>query len=218
MVTSFETRSRQYSEDQDASQVFDEPDITTGYNSDYTEEETQEFSPDVTDVPQYDGETEYNDNNNLQEESEYTIVKTFMPNVEKTIDYQPPVIEKVSKETTTRSVVKLNARGKIFACMYGMVATLLVAFCIYNAVSLSNLNKSLDAKKTELGLMNNTINELNVEYSNNTTANKLPDGYTLVSEDNTVKTAVATRPNYVNIEESTNWFDKICNFLSNLFS
>lgn len=219
MVTSYRAQLNQDEEEYNSSPVFDTPDIANGYNSTYTEdeEETQEFSPSVEDAPNYEGETEYNDNNNLQEESEYTIVKTFMPNVEKQIDYAPPVIEKAPK-TTTRSVVKLNARGKIFACMYSVVATLLVAFCIYNAVSLSNINKTLNAKQTELSAMNNTVNELNVDYNNQTTANRLPEGYTTVNETNTVKTNIESRPNYVNIEESSNWFDKLCNFLSNLFS
>lgn len=223
MVTSYETRTNQENRVEDSSIYYDAPNMTTRYNSpSYTSEDeyVQDTSESVVEAPQYESELEYKDNEGgLQEESEYTIVKTFMPNVETTTNFVPPVIEQKPK-TTTKSVIKLNARGKIFACMYGLVSTLLVAFCIYNAVSLANINKNLAMKNAELNSINKTVNELNVELSTTTKQNitTLPEGFSKVSESNTVVTQIDKRPSYVQVEESSNWFDKICKFLSNLFS
>lgn len=223
MVTSYETRTNQENQVEDSSTYYDAPNMTTRYNSpSYTseDEDVQGTSESVVDAPQYESESEYKDNEGgLQEESEYTIVKTFMPNVEATTNFAPPVIEQKPK-TTTKSVIKLNARGKIFACMYGLVATLLVAFCIYNAVSLANINKNLAIKNAELNSINNTVNELNVELNSTKkpSSSTIPEGYTKVSESNTVVTQIDKRPSYVQVEESSNWFDRMCEFFSNLFS
>lgn len=182
-------------------------------------EQTEDARESVTDAPQYIGESEYNDGNDLQEEPEYTIVKTFMPNVEKA-KVEAPVVER-KQRVVTHSTIKLNARGKIFAVMYGVIATLLIAFCIYNAVSLANMGNQLKIKQSQLQEANRQVNELTLQYNEATNIGEngiIGSGYEPISESNTVYTTISKRPNYVNVEASTNWFDSICKFLSNLFS
>ena len=224
MVTSYKTRTNQNNTVEDSSaHYYDAPEVTTRYNgTDYTseDEETQGVNQSIVEAPQYDSESEYNDNHtDMQDDSEYTIVKTFMPNVESSTNFAPPIIEQKPK-MVTKSVIKLNARGKIFASMYCLVATLLVAFCIYNAVSLANINRSLANKNAELNSINSTVNELNVEIANNTNYNTVstPTGFTSVTDSNTVVTQRDKRPKYVQVEESSNWIDSICKFFSNLFA
>ena len=142
-----------------------------------------------------------------------------MPNVEKAKE-ETPVVER-KQRVVTHSTIKLNARGKIFAVMYGVIATLLITFCIYNAVSLANMGNQLKIKQSQLQEANRQVNELRLQYNEATNIGEdglIGSGYEPIGESNTVYTTISKRPNYVNVEASTNWFDSICKFLSNLFS
>ncbi len=185
----------------------------------YTTEIPDTTFDDVTETPDYTGETEYKTDELTGEENEYTIVKTFMPNVEREFVQQVPV--EIQRKTVTRTKVKLNTRGKIFACMYSLVATLLIAFSIYNAVALANVNKSISYKEQQYTKLNSEVNSLNVEYTNlnnyGQNGTNIPDGYQSVNSNNTVKLTIDQRPEFIEVSADGNWFNTICEFLSNLF-
>jgi hypothetical protein len=48
--------------------------------------------------------------------------------------------------------------------------------------------------------------------------NLVPDNFTSINSTNTVSVAIQERPTYATPEATTNAFDKICEFFSNLFS
>lgn len=166
----------------------------------------------------YDGESEYHatDMPSEEAEGEYAYVKTFMPNVEKretTIFDAKPKTKLVQK-----TKIKLNARGKILACAYSVIVCLLIAFCVYNAVAISNVKNALQSAEVEYAQTLNEVSLLQSNYDELSSMSKIDQStYTPVGEGNTVKVEIAKRPAFVHVEESTNWFDKICNFLSNLF-
>ena len=51
----------------------------------------------------------------------------------------------------------------------------------------------------------------------NFTNNSNQSNFVSVGEGNTVKMQIEKRPTFVQVDDSTNWFDKVCNFFSNLF-
>lgn len=176
-------------------------------------EEQEEYDAPTT----YEGESEYTASDMVteDEESEYAFVKTFMPNVER-----KSVVIETPKRTRVRqkAKLKLNARGKIFACMYSIVACLLVAFCIYNAVSISNIKNTLALKESEYAQSVSEVSVLQSNYDNLNSGSGLDQSvYNPISESNSIKFEIDKRPAFVEIEESTNWFDKVCKFLSRLF-
>ena len=186
---------------------------------DYTEtEEQQEFSTQY-DSPTtiYEGESEYtaNDMPTTDGESEFAFVKTFMPNVERR--YETTIEEHTERKFIQKTKVKLNARGKILVCAYSVIACLLVAFCVYNAIAISNIKNSLVAYEQEYSATIKEVSTLQGNYDelNNVGANQT--NFIPVSESNTVKVQLDNRPTFIAVNESTNWFDKLCNFFSNLF-
>ncbi len=186
---------------------------------DYTEtEEQQDYSTEYeSPTTVYEGESEYtaNDMPNTDGESEYAFVKTFMPNVERR--YETGVTENTERKIVQKTKVKLNARGKILACAYSIIAGLLVAFCIYNVVAISNIKTSLVGYEKEYSMMVKEVSVLQGNYDGLNNVNTSQSNFIPVSESNTVKVQLDKRPTFIDVNESTNWFDKLCNFFSNLF-
>lgn len=190
-----------------------EIDTSTSY-ADSLEETTTEFESPVT---TYEGESEYTASDMPSEdvENEYAIVKTFMPNVERrTIVHE---VEK-PRQTISKTRLKLNVRGKIFVCMYSVIACLLVAFCIYNAVAISNIKSTLETKEQMYEQTYNEVSILQKNYDELSSSTNLDQSvYSPASAGNTQSIQMGKRPTFVEVNEETNWFDKVCNFFSNLF-
>lgn len=184
----------------------------------YSQEEQEDVSPSYETTTMYDGESEYTATDMVNEDSEgeYAFVNTFMPNVERRETISS--VMQASKRKVHKTKIKLNARGKIFACMYSIVALLLVSFCIYNTVAISNIKNSLEQKEIEYSQELNDVNLLQKDYEEiayTTSTNQ--SNYVVINESNTVKVKIEKRPAFVKADETTNWFDKVCNFISNLF-
>ena len=165
-----------------------------------------------------DGESEYTATDMVNEdgENEYTFVNTFMPNVERRETISSVIQSNRKKVHKTK--IKLNARGKIFACMYSIVAVLLVAFCIYNAVAISNIKNTLSQKEVEYAQELSDVNLLQKDYEEiSFTQSTNQSNFVAVNESNTVKVKMEKRPKFASIDETTNWFDRVCEFISNLF-
>lgn len=184
-----------------------------------TTEEEQEYETGYeTPSTTYEGESEYTatDMPTTDGESEYAFVKTFMPNVERREIVS--LNELPTKKVVQKTKVRLNVRGRILISAYTVIACLLVAFCIYNAVSISNVKNTLVDYKQEYTQSVNEVSLLQKNYDGLNTSNNVNQStFVPVNESNTVKVQLDKRPTFVEIDDSTNWFDKICNFFSNLF-
>lgn len=190
-----------------------EIDTSTSYAESLEESTTSYESPITT----YEGESEYvaSDMPSEENENEYTIVKTFMPNVERRT-----IVQEVEKprHTISKTRVKLNARGKIFVSMYSVIACLLVAFSIYNAVAISNIKSTLIKKEELYEQTYSEVSTLQKNYDELSSMTNLDySGYSPVGEGNTKVVQMEKRPTFLDVSKETNWFDKVCNFFSNLF-
>ena len=176
-----------------------EPSYSTLYTQD-TEDETSSF----------EAEKEYRMEDDLG--GDITIIPTFMPTIER----------KVAQRTEASDVkLKLNARGKIILSVFSVIAVLLVSFCVYNAVRISSLNSMLADRQSQAQMINREVYLANSEYNEIVSPSNilasLPNGYS-DSKNNFMEVDLNVRPVIASAESSTNWFDKVCEFLSNLFN
>lgn len=175
-----------------------------GYQSYAPSQETEESTP------SFEVEKEYTIDG-IKEEDEM-VVPTFMPTIE------PKV--KVNTQAKGDIKIKLNARGKIIVSVFSLVAVLLLSFTIYNAVLIGNLNASLFAKQAELSKLEYQVDDAAMKYQEVTS-----EEHILTHLDGNFKEAgesvvihLDERPIIKNAETPSNWFDKICEFISGLFN
>ena len=181
----------------------------TGYSpyqtTTYKEQETEEES-----TPSYEVEREYNING-IQEDE--VIIPTFMPTLK---SGQPEV------QAPADYKIKLNARGKIIASVFGVVVALLIAFMVYNAVVISKLTSTLKLLESEEVSKNVGVTQLETTYSEITAPAHLENraeglGLEFSPQGSDVKISLKQRPQIKEPSKSTNWFDSLCEFFSNLF-
>lgn len=175
------------------------------YQTQTQEEEVEEQTP------TYEVEKEYKING-LQEDEE--IVPTFMPTVNST---QPESV------APTDFKIKLNARGKIIASVFSIVACCLIAFMIYNAVVISKLTNNLNYLEMERATNASVVSNLQSNHERLTSNTHLSDeagslglNYSPESADMTI--SLPARPEISEPQKSTNWFNSLCEFFSNLFN
>lgn len=177
------------------------------YSSNYIEETEEEEQ----NSPVFEVEKEYK----MQDEigGDVTIVPTFMPTIHKN--------EEVTQNKSQELKFKLNARGKIIVSVFSIISILLLSFCIYNAVLIGSLKSTIADKQIEAELLNREVYDATIDYNNITSTNsilaQLPAGYT-DGADKIVEVSLNQQPNINIVEAPSNWFDKLCNFLSNLFN
>ena len=184
-----------------------------GENETTTENQTDDFEV----------EKEYNfeDYTSSLNTAQARPVKSFMPRIERERP-QVQVVDEV-EVTQTKTKLRLNARGKILVGAYSLVVAILVAFAIYNAIAIANLNTAVATKTAEYTTMQSQVTSLESEYqtlgAQDTVGQKaaVEQGFKEATSEDYVSISLGEKQELVNIEESTNLFDKICNFLSNLF-
>ncbi len=142
--------------------------------------------------------------------------KNFMPTV------QRKSFAKVDNETTSSTKVKINTRGKILISVYSCIAAILIAFCIYNAFAISGLSKIVDNKQEIVATEQASVSQLEDQYEGlaseqNVRAN-LSSEFRQVTENDKVYVVSKSETEVPQYEEPTNFFNKICIFISNLFN
>lgn len=183
--------------------------VSTSYQPSYSTLYT-DTTEDEEQATNYESETEYKINDDLG--GDITIVPTFMP-----------TIERKEKEVSVHDVkLKLNARGKIIVAVFSVISVLLLSFCIYNAVLIGNLSAALTEQQAKAELVTRDVYNATSDYNGVTSTNNilasLPDGFGQGSNKEPMIVSLSERPEIVSAEASSNWFDKLCNFLSNLFN
>lgn len=182
--------------------------VSTSYQPSYSTLYTDTQEDENTSTA-YESETEYKINEDLG--GDVTIVPTFMP-----------TIERKAQEKEIQDVkLKLNARGKIIVAVFSIISVLLLSFCIYNAVLIGNLNATLKEQQVKAELVTRDVYNATNEYNNITSTDNilasLPAGY-VDGSNKVMEVNLTERPQIVSAEPSSNWFDKLCKFLSNLFN
>lgn len=177
---------------------------------------------DEQDDSAYEVEKEYDVNDYMDNKSDQTDlkpIKSFMPKI-----YGKPQEKSVEAEKVSVKP-KLNSRGIIFASAISAIAIMLVAFVIYNAIAIAGLKTTLNATElaytasvTEVNTLDTTYNQVSSrENIINSLREENPNLSTAEAGDY-VQINAGTKTEVVDVEKTTNVFDKICNFLSNLFN
>ncbi len=176
------------------------------------------FGTEVSSEPEtaFEVEKQYNfDTTSYQEVSEKKQMQ--IPTLERKIEHQEQEI--VAK---TYSKPKLNARGKIMVSVYSIIVAIIVAFCIYNAVSINGLQADVATKNEIVATQTAVITELQNTYNSlgeeDNILTQVGDSFKTPTEaDTTVlsnfELSVREKP-----AEQTNWFEKFCESLRKLFS
>lgn len=116
----------------------------------------------------------------------------------------------------------LNAHGKIVASVFAVIVAIMIAFCIYNAVSINNLENVVAYKQQIVAEQNEVISNLEAEYNSlgEDISERLDDLDTKFREPNAddikrvKKFEMSEREKQ---EEPSNWFERFCEKLRNLF-
>ena len=177
----------------------------TSFSPYQTQQENEVDEP----APTYQVEPEYNINGLPEDE---VIVPTFMP-VLKSEKQEAPVYD---------YKLKLNARGKIMATVFGVVVSILIAFMVYNAVTIARLSNTLDYLQAEQVRSSASVTQQEMKYqslaSDDNYRRLAGDEGLGFSEGGNFKIELQQRPEIGNPQASTNWFNNICEFFSNLFN
>ncbi len=186
--------------------------IFTGLNQDNvrTEYRRPNFSSITFDnVEEVDIQTSYD--TTVEEISVDTPKKMDMLTVDKTIEQRP--------QTPLR--VRLNARGRIIVSVLAICICALVAFMIGNIVTINNLNGVI-AQKQELVLQQQqTVSDLQQEYDdlgNNIQQNASDNGYVQIDTSQVTEIGNVDVLEKPSADIEGNWFDSLCNWLSELFN
>lgn len=137
--------------------------------------------------------------------------KMDMLTVDKTIEQRPQ----------TPLKVRLNARGRIIVSVLAICICALVAFMVGNIVTINNLNGVIAQKQQIVMQQQETVNNLQEEYDslgNNIEQSATDNGFSQVNNEQVTEIGSVNQLEKPSAEIEGNWFDSLCNWLSELFS
>ena len=125
------------------------------------------------------------------------------------------------REYRTYQKARLNARGKIAVAVYSIVAAIIVAFCIYNAVMISSINADIAAKNqlvsTETQVITDLTNTYNSLGEDDYIISQVGDTYRVPTNQDKVSVSDFKLKVRAEKDEETNWFEKFCETFRKLF-
>ena len=105
----------------------------------------------------------------------------------------------------------------------GVIVTLLLAFlCIYNIFVINNMGTSINCLQEEVIQYEYDYVQSESLYNNLTNVDGIQSelssmGYSDIASSNIVAVSVPDKTEIVELQGETNWFDGLCNFLSQIF-
>ena len=175
------------------------------------------ISVDAQEEPLFEIEKEYNNFDIPSDERQRNLLPEFevLPEQEK----QAVKIAEVEQEKD----VRLSLRGKILAVVGSMITVLLLTLVIYNAVVLGAKRSEVNMLTSQLEVSMQELASLESEYgevqSEESVAKLLKNGGSALRKATDADKIVIGVEEYPveSVEVPSNWFDKICEFLSDLF-
>ena len=152
-------------------------------------------------------------------ESEVATISSDLSKFDTALDNSTTVRPTTGAERSFKA--KLNARGKIVVVTYALVVALLGFLLIYNAFSMAAVTASIAATEIMISEEQATIEELTTQLNNLNNPDLIMErvaasGFVpTTTESSGIETPVGESISY---EVQTNWFDKICDFISNIFN
>ena len=167
------------------------------------------------DEPAFSVESEYNTNDNPSAEvNPYRVVTPSFITVNRQHETQ-------AQNEVIMKKQKLSPRLKIALTVTSLVFVLLVAFVIYNAIAIGNLNREIANATNALRQEEMVITSLENEYNGLGTAESirqgLSDNYVYADESNTYYLSMPELDAPTQLEAPNNWFNSICEFFARLF-
>lgn len=164
----------------------------------------------------------------------FEIVKTFTPKEKSKKNNEFDKILEVSNDgQTSEDVVtvssntkkqkvkmKLRPRGKLILIAISVVIILLSSLTIANAVNISRLNQEIANLDNQITIQDFKVDTAIKKLGELTDKNKSDENAVrLALEKSTEFTQVGLyeRNEPIKLNQSTNWFDKFCNFISKIF-
>lgn len=177
-------------------------------------------------TPNFEGEQSYNPQMGGFSDG-VTDFRTNQTDFRTTQTMEMPLIQKdetpVVNMVKTRQKIELQARMKIVVTMFTIIMSLLVFVTAYNFISASKLRATFAGKEQEITALRNSISVLSEEYNITTGGGDFVElaknnGYVEVSDKNTTVINLGEFHEEQSIEQlPSNWFNDVCDFLSNLF-
>ncbi len=138
-----------------------------------------------------------------------------MPNVERK--------ERTLEKPQATSKIKLRARGKIAITVYSIILVALITFAIYNAVAIGSISGQIATQNQTYISALADINALQSEYNELGMDETIMDkaygnGFILSTENDIVRVSREEMESRESTDVESNWFEDLCEFLSNLFS
>ena len=161
--------------------------------------------------PLFEVEKEYNNFDKPELETRSKMLPTNVKKEEKVVESEP------AKD------IKLSLRGKILAVVASLVTVLLLTLVIYNGVVLKEKRAEISSLQNELNV---SLNELNTLEGNLFDAQSEEAVFKILKNaGSTLRKATNSDTVKFHVEEfevtkyeaPSNWFDKLCDFLSGLF-
>ena len=175
-------------------------------------------------TPNYTEEQTYNPTYNTTAADEYVEDSV---KVRKSYKIDAPTIRKdetpVVNLVKTKHKIELQARMKIVIAMFSVIMSLLLFVSVYNFAYAGRLKSSFSEKQVEISALQTNISTLVAEYNkygNTVEENAADAGYVKVTDENTMSIKLGDFHNEQVVESSlpSGWFDKVCDFLSGIFS
>lgn len=214
-----------------------ELDYDYDYEPNLFEEEVQQVKPKADSYVQKEIKRFDSYSHNFQEEDyeEYEVVQSYAPRVKKKqskeakefknfvenqYDFKPEKETFIFQRSKPQNTFSNRTKGRILVYCCAFIALLLSSLCIVNAVNLNTVQLQNAQTQTEISGIDKDLSNLeqsveDAENEINNSANGV--SYNVISEDNSVKIELLKKDSYSNYQSQTNFFDKICNFISNLF-
>ena len=194
--------------------------FSSTYNTDLLSQSVASPSmvePLYEEVPQevFEVEKEYKMDDELSSAIDSSKSTSMMQTIERT--------DKKSKTETYKANTKLkiNAHGKVILAVFSCIVCLLVGFSIYNAVVISNINSEILIKQSTVSNIESEIDgiETNIENMSSETSinSKLDNSFRKVKDSDKIYLEETEKSEVITYEKTTNFFDKICEFFSNMF-
>ena len=133
--------------------------------------------------------------------------------------------EKIKSITQVKTnVVNSKVSFRMALCMTTtVVVALLMAFlCIYNIFVINQMGGNITYLQEEVASYEYALTQAEGIYNSLTNTDNIQSelnkmGYSDVASSNMVAVDVADKVSVVTLEGETNWFDSVCNFLSQIF-
>jgi cell division protein FtsL len=184
----------------------------------------------------------YNYNHLNKVYKKYDVVETYVPKKEtkpeKSADFEKFVTEQKSytpeRETLSvesveevespaqKPVFRLKQKAKAWLVCFGAIAIMLCSLCICNAVSIKNLNNSIDETTVNMNNINKDIETTIKNIGKLTDADEIKNnasdlGLTEVDDAHNITIELNEKNVVEDYNGQTNFFDEICNFIRSLF-